>query len=125
MTSPRRNTLLPALMLLLVASTACASGGSSDGPPRGSNTLIIQAELEPLASLNAYEAIQRLRPQWLQLRSTEQPVVFLDGSRMGGLEALRGIDAGSVLEIRRRSGRDATTRYGTGFGGGTIEVRTR
>ena len=27
--------------------------------------------------------------------------------------------------IRFRSGPDATTRYGTGYGGGTIEVRSR
>ena len=55
----------------------------------------------------------------------ERPVVFIDGVRRGGVEVLQNFQATQVVEIRRRSGTDATTLYGTGVGGGTIEVRTR
>ena len=80
-----------------------------------------------MANLSAYDAVQRLRPRWLQLRGGTDipPVVFLDGSNMGGPETLRTIQASSVREMRYRDGRDATTRYGTGYGGGVIEVTTR
>jgi hypothetical protein len=44
---------------------------------------------------------------------------------MGDLSFLRSIRTNQVEEIRHMSGSDATTRYGTGYGGGTIEVRSR
>lgn len=116
-----------ASFLALIAAAACASGGGGgDGAPRGSSTLIIQEEIEPLGNLTAYQVIQRLRPQWLRPRAgSDNPVVFLDGSRLGDPDRLNSIQAATVAQMRFRDGRDATTRYGTGFGGGAIEVTSR
>lgn len=88
-----------------------------------------------MANLSAFEAIRLLRPRWLQSRGTSSiagaqggrlfPVVMVDGSRFGTLEDLRHITVEDVESIRFISGRDATTIYGTGYGGGIIEVTTR
>jgi hypothetical protein len=43
----------------------------------------------------------------------------------GGLSALDGMEIREIEEIRFISASDATTRYGTGYPGGIIEVFTR
>lgn len=120
---PRLAALaLPPLLLLLLGS--CAGGGG--GTVRSSASLITAEELVPMVNFTVYEAVRRLRPRWLQSRAPgQEAVVFLDDARIGGVEELRLLEANQVREIRYRSGPDATTRYGTGYGGGTIEVRSR
>jgi outer membrane receptor for ferrienterochelin and colicin len=51
--------------------------------------------------------------------------VVVDGARFGELEELRRIPAEDVERIHFLRGPDATTIYGTGYGGGAIEVTTR
>lgn len=120
----RTLRVLPLLALAILLS-GCASGGSGSSS-RTNPDLITAEELETVSNLTAYDAIQRLRPRWLQARAIgESPVVFLNGAQMGGLDTLRGIQASNLTSIRFRNGRDATTRYGTGFGGGTIELQSQ
>ena len=116
----------PILLALVLGVTGCASGGTAGGS-RGNANLITREELQTVDNLSGYEAVQRLRPRWIQMRGGTDipPVVFLDGANMGGPETLRTIQASSIREMRYRDGRDATTRYGTGYGGGVIEVVTR
>ena len=113
-------------MVLAVCTSACASGGGSGSSTRSSSTLLVEEDLAGVANLSAYEAVQRLRPLWLQVRSVGVgPVIFVNGTQVGSAETLRNYRAGDLSEIRYRRGSDATTRYGTGFGGGTIELRTK
>lgn len=119
---PRRLNPM-ALVLVAVTASACASSGSAG--PRTDPNLITRAELEQHPTLSAYDAIQRLRSRWLQGRGGEEPVVFMDGAPMGGIDFLRSIRASDLDRIVRRSASDATTRYGTGYGGGTIELHGR
>ena len=94
--------------------------------PSRSGDVITAGELETVAQFNVLEALRRLRPTWLRVRSrSTPPVVFIDGMRRGGLNVLQDFRASEIVEIRRRSGTDATTLYGTGVGGGTIELTTR
>lgn len=112
------------------ALSACASGGgSSDGPGRSQNR-ITQEELADYTTLNALDAIRRLRPRWLQARGataggSNEPVAILDGARLGSPNALASVAVSDVAEMIYVNSRDATLRYGTGFPGGAIEVRTR
>ena len=85
-----------------------------------------------MANLSAFEAIRLLRPRWLQARGNANlggpplvPVVMVDRARFGVLEDLKQITVQDVESIRFIPGRDATTIYGTGYGGGIIEVTTR
>ena len=113
---------IPVLVLALLLA-ACASGSSGGG---GSNMLNAQ-DLAQVQNLSAFDAIQRLRPQWLQVRANNPPPqVIMNGSPMGGgPEMLRTVQVSDLTSIQFRNGRDATTRYGTGYGGGAIELNAR
>lgn len=120
-----RRLFPPTLLAFVLLLTACASGGTG-ATPRSSSDVINAEELETVATFSAYDAVSRLRPQWLRARTPGvEAVVFLNGAQIGGLEALRSIQVSTLSEIRYRNGRDATTRYGTGFGGGSIELRSK
>jgi len=83
-------------------------------------------ELAPLQQLDVYQAVQRLRPNWLRTRGNTPPQVMVDGARQaGGLEVLRSYRAQDVSELRFISGTDATTRFGTGYDGGAIMITSR
>ena len=121
---PMRTLRFFSLLAFVLVLGSCASGAG--GTSRRSNPdLITLEELETLPTATAFEAISRLRPRWIQTRMNEEPVVFMDGSRLGGVDVLHNVQVSQLREIRHRNGRDATTRYGTGYGGGSIEMRSR
>ena len=98
----------------------------------GSSTLIVRAELEEYFGRNALEAIQQLNSRWLRatrvgggFSGPAYARVVLDGTHLGPLEELSRISTESVEYIRFLSAIDATTKYGTGFAGGAIEVTSR
>lgn len=119
-------------VVLLAALAGCAAGGGGARSLQSRN-VITAAEVEAINVSTAYEAIQQLRPHFLQSRGQASiqdptagtPVVYVNGVRYGSPDALNGIRAMDVAEIRFLSASDATTRYGTGHVGGVIEVRTR
>lgn len=116
----------PALVFALLLG-ACTGGGTATPRPAGSSsTRIVEAELEPLLQISAYEAIQRLRARWLQSRTGQPPAVHLDGNlQSGGMERLRSLRAFEIQELEYMSPADATTRYGTGYPNGLILVTTK
>jgi hypothetical protein len=129
--------LLPVSSLVAVAVLVCACASGSD-PGSGSSTtrrrsdVISREELEELSSFSAFDAIRLLRPRWLQTRGNANmegspllPTVMVDGAGSGTLEDLHDISVQNVESIRFITGRDATTMYGTGYGGGVIAVTTR
>jgi hypothetical protein len=114
------------------ASTSAAA--SAPRPARGSANVITEAEIAAANVNNAYEAIQRLRPTMLRGRGsasssdqsgTQGLVIYVDGSPLGGVQALGNISALNVREIRYLNASDATTRFGTGHPVGAILVTTR
>ena len=120
---------VPTLLLGLLAMTACASGGR--GPMRSSNVLT-REELETVQVSSVFDAVQRLRPQWLSRPQTpsgmpgSNPVlVYVDRHHMGTVDELRHITVDQVETLEFVSASDATTRYGTGNASGIIEVTTR
>lgn len=122
-----RRSFLVALGSALLSS--CATAGT--GGVRSSPDRITREELEPLESLSAFEAIQRLRPRWLQSRGPTSlrggpalPRVHLDQSPTQ-LDVLRTLSVSEVQSMLFLSAADATTRYGTGYPAGLIDVRTR
>lgn len=50
--------------------------------------------------------------------------VYIDGARVGGLEALKSIPVQSIYSMRRISGTDAQARFGIGHSDGVIFVAT-
>jgi hypothetical protein len=95
--------------------------------------VITSDEIESARVENSYDAVLRLRPEFLKRRgapvlqdpSEGLPVVYLDGVRQGGADALQSIPAGVVLEIRYLTAGAASDRFGPYYRGGVIAVRTR
>ena len=127
-----RITLLITLVLAVLPA-ACATSSGSDDQTRRNRYLISPEELATQPPLTAFEAIQRLRPSWLQSRGPVSsgaatrsfPQVMMDGIPLGDVNMLRDIPTDNVLEFRFISARDATTRFGTGYMAGVIEIITR
>ena len=123
-----------AALVLALALAACSSApaGSAPAAPRSSRDLITREQIEALNATDAYEVVQRIRSEYLRGRGSasinrgpDLAVVYIDGVKRGGPEALKGFRTTEIQEIRFISGTDATTRYGTDHGGGAIELKTR
>ena len=123
-----RRTLL-ILALLPPALAACSAGSGGAGGP---GDRITTEQLQGLDVLSTYDAILRLKPTWLQARGafsisggSSAPRVHINDSRSASVEDLRSLPVTNVEAITFLSAADATIRYGTGYPGGVIEVRTR
>jgi hypothetical protein len=123
------RSLLVLLAALVIAS--CASSGQ--GGSSRNRDVITMDEMANVQVSNAFELIQRLRPEFLRSRGSQSmrspqgltPVVYVDGVRQGDTSMLQRLPKESIQEIRYLNGRDATTQYGTDHGGGALLVRTR
>ena len=120
---------LAALLLVVLVASACASGGGGGGGAGASS--ISRDQFNP-EDENAYLIIRRLRPSWLRPRTQATinnpepafPQVYLDAAHIGDANVLYSISATTIGSIEYLDALDATTRYGTGFAGGLIIVRT-
>lgn len=116
--------------LTTILAAACATSPSGGASP-SSRDVIGEEEIRELGRLTAYQVVQRLQPQWLRPRGVDSfnsefgVVVYLDGQRVGGVDALRRVSAPNVQEIRRLDSRQATIQYGTGHPSGALLVITR
>ena len=115
------------MMAIAVTAMACGSGsGRTAGSGTRSNAdLITREDLAAVPVVSTYDAIQRLRPRWLQRSGRGVPRVIIDRTQRTTINELRRIRAEDVESLRFLPGRDATTRYGMGFSGGVIEVTLR
>lgn len=111
---------------LAFSGAACASGGGGASRPAGATqNRIVEAELADLGQIDALQAVNRLRPQWLSTRSGAAPVLYVDGQRRSNVQELGTIRASDVEQMEYMSATDASTRYGTGHTGGAVLVTTR
>jgi hypothetical protein len=121
---------LAILVLIALGTASCASAGSGRSTT-GTSDRIGPEELENLGQLDAYEAVQRLRPQWLRVRGSSsfnqrQGVrLYVDGVPRGYAGELASFRADIVESMRFLDGREATTRYGTDHGNGAILVELK
>jgi len=124
----RVRYLLPAAIGVAIAC-AHASGGSTS-TSNTDFTRITREQLDELHQLgvrNLYEAIDRIRPRWLivrsGVRSLSQPtqvVVFQDDAYLGGIDALERMGLEGVFQIRYI---DGPTAQATLLGIGGIHVQ--
>jgi len=82
------------------------------------------AELARVSDLTVYDAISRLRPEYLHGRGGYYPKVYFDGLLYGEMVSLRQLRADGIAVIRHLDAVTATTRFGTGHTGGAILLST-
>jgi len=127
----RKGPTLFVLAVLAGLTAACSVRAPSDGSVRTDRDVLTQEQLREHHFASAYEAVQALRSTWLETRGTDsflapsQVLVYLDDTRLGGVEALRTIELANVLYIRHLDGITASARWGLGHGQGVILVSTR
>jgi len=118
---------------LLLAFTMAACVKASNKPPTAQRDVITQEEIASSSAMNAYEAVQKLRGNFLSDRgkttiygrSSSKPTVFVDGIQFGEIQSLRTISTTTVHSIRLYRAYEAQQRYGNGVMGGVIEVTTK
>ncbi len=119
------------LRLLACLVAACSARAPRDPGVHLDRNLLTQEQLTENHFTTAYEAVASLRPSWLETRGTDsfttpsQVLVYLDDSRLGGVETLRTIALANVLYIRHIDGITASGRWGLDHGQGVIQVSTR
>ena len=129
------NSRRCACLVLAFVLSACASstdtpfaegGGTATRAARGNSTLIVRAQLEELSGLSALEAVERFNRRWLSAaRGGGYARVVIDGRDRRELNVLRLLNTDGIESMRFLRSIDATTKYGTGFTGGVIEVTSR
>lgn len=133
-TMPRTARACATLTVLIVALTALGACTATSAGPRSNSGVITSAELDEVGALNVYEAVQRLRPRWLQVRSGRsltmgtRVLAYYDNSRLGEVDALRQISIEGIHSIEYLDGGQASAQL-SGIGSehvaGAIVVRTR
>jgi hypothetical protein len=95
-----------ALALVLLTSACAGAGRGADVRDRNA---ISSAELEQMRQAGVrdlYEAVNRLRPRWLDVRTNRSlqletvVLVYVNDSRLGGVEALRDYPLTNVASLR-------------------------
>jgi len=110
---------------------ACASAPTTGAPTHNTN-VITREELSTLNVTNAYDAIQRLRPQFFRSHGSTSmssadaglPTVYLNHQRYGDISMLQQIGIAGIREIHYYTPADATNRFSVGSPSGAIEVIT-
>jgi hypothetical protein len=105
----QRRTLFGLLLAGVLTAAGCASSGNGTSPRRDSRSLTPE-EIATVPVTNIYEAVERLRPRWLEMRDVRsigagasgggQIVVFLNNSYVGGPETLRQFEAHQIVNIK-------------------------
>jgi hypothetical protein len=121
---------------ILVAVIACASSPTAGNGARQLPDRVSSGEISSSGATNAYELIQRLRPNWLRSPNigsigggarTQVIVVYLDGQRLGDLDSLRNLSAVGVTSMQWLNATKAATvlhEVGSDPIAGAIMIRT-
>ena len=124
-------------LVAVAAIIGCAPAGGTSGTsgasaaPRRADYLTAEEIVGANADVaTAYEALSRLRPNWLVSHGTTSfnpgngfAVVYVDGQRYGDVNSLRNIQASEIADIHYYDVTQAGARFGIrGGSSGVIEV---
>jgi hypothetical protein len=117
------------LLSILLLTGACASGQSATGQ-RVDRNVITREQIQQNGYRTAYDAVEALHAPWLVtraegLRTQREVQVYLDNTRLGGVETLRQVFTAQILRITWIDGPTAINRWGVDHSQGVIMVITR
>lgn len=119
---------IPNAVLAVMLAATLAACGTTVQQARGNREEITRDQMIENNFHTAYEAIQALHGNWLNVHantmiSTQSDVViYQDGVRLGSPTDLKNIDVRTIEYIRHYDPAAATTRYGIGHSQGAILV---
>lgn len=103
-----RSSFLSVIALgAVVGFSGCASSGTTPG--QNSPDRITSSEIANSSASNAYELINRVRPNWLKRTApgslsggvrSQVVVVYIDGSKYGDLTSLRSLSISGLKSIQ-------------------------
>jgi hypothetical protein len=123
--SLNRRAFVALVPAAVVSAASCASSGGGTGESSNRNVLT-RDEMTEVSASNAYEAVERLRPRWLQIRASRsmigstEIVVFMNRSLLGGPEVLRDFIPANIVRLRYLDGPTASAQL-NGLGGRAVE----
>lgn len=111
---------------MLIALAGCAPGVATGG---SNQSVITQEELESTNASSLHEAVQRLRPRWLNIRSSTTMggagqtviLVYQNQARLGGIEVLRDMHPREAMWIQYLDGPTASATL-PGIGSQDVEA---
>ena len=139
--NPMRAVVVVAILVITQGCAVQRSGSATGlGLPLQRATLdtkspahrIMNDELRQVEGFTALDAVRRLRPEFLQpsaprpSTASTLPAVYENGHFSGGIDQLRDIPLGLVIEIQRLSLVEARVMFGASCpcDGGVIAVKT-
>ena len=134
MRASRLAVIVAVWALVGCAGRGRATQGAGGARPEGGGRLTLTREqLAATNSENVYDAIQKLRPDWLTSRgptSVSNPApsvasVYMNGTMLGKAEYLRQVRLLDVSEVRYWDAGQASARFGMGHPRGVIEITRR
>ena len=116
----------------VILASSCAPARNAI-PGEYNASIISEYELNQSSTNNAYDAIRRLRPQWLNYQAPTSvsnpnppiPVVYVDESFVGDLSTLNQMLISQIESISFYKAPEAMIKYGTNRTGGVITVTTK
>lgn len=122
-----------------VGCSPAASKANTSATPKANPDLISTAEIDSQNFRDAYDVVQRLRPNWFTRKTGSSAarrlgttgsglVVYLDNARMGGVEALRQLNTSGIESLQFMDAAIATATLpglGSSVIAGAIVARTR
>jgi hypothetical protein len=128
-------SIKPLYLIAVAAVLGCGGPPGQPATPRMSTLLTDEEIARANADVNsAYDAIARLRPNWLaphgptssNLDVSPFAVVFLDGQEYGTVSALKNLPAYYVANMRYYNPTEAGGRFGfKGGASGVIDVKSK
>jgi hypothetical protein len=117
-------------LIALAAALGCATTSGGSGARGGGGNVITEQELAASNVSNAYEAVERLRPNFLRSRGpsslrtdvTSLPTVYVGRQKYGDASALRQIPISTITQIRFFTASEAAVSFGMDNPNGVIEV---
>ena len=144
-----RKLAILSMIVVFGGAAGCASGGagSASSAAKTNPNLITTAEIDSGSFRSAYDVVQRLRPNWFtkaaqagsqtmgasatsgsQTSGGSGLVVYLDNTRMGGVQALRDLTASGIGSLEFMDASTAQARLpgiGSSVISGAIVARSR
>jgi hypothetical protein len=125
------------ILAVLALATICVVVGCAGAAPgqsgRANSAQITESELAATNSDNLYDAIVKLRPDWLTTRGPKSVTdmtlasvdVVMNGTTVGNVDYLREVRLLDVSGVRFWNAGQAATRFGMGHPRGVIELIRR